>query len=290
MQSRTHTTSKIGTALALFLASAAVGATTFTFNFNSLAGGATSTQIATYMGGVFGSSVGVTGAIGSQTYNGDGHVVGPTLGTSNGATSPTDNSHNHSGYDTFIINNNFNSAGFNAFTLNFGAAYTITSISFDWEIFPDASCSPHCSPTSGNWPDIELMLDGSSTSIWSALGIEVGSPAKDPQNIGVASVNFAGAHSLTFKDWPAEIGIDNLVITGHCAPTRRAACKGTYPSRRRCRLPAWRSPPSWSPDALGAGPGLREPRPDLQERCHVQKTGRHGPFFWLPPVVLRPIE
>ena len=223
------TAATIGTlsvALALSAVSATAAATSFSFSFNTLASGATSAQIATYMSGIFGSSVNVSGAIGSKTYNGDGHVFGPTLGTSDGAIAPSDGSHNHAGYDTFIINNG---PGSNAFTLNFGAAYTITSIAFDWEIFPDASCSPTCSPTGGNWPDIELMLDGSATSIWSALGIAVGSPAKDPQNIGVASLSFAGAHSLTFMDWPAEIGIDNLVITGHCASTAPGCAQGDVP-------------------------------------------------------------
>jgi hypothetical protein len=192
--------------------SSVAGATLFTFNFNSLGGSATSTQIGTYMTGVFGSTVGVSGAKGSQTYNGDGHVVGPTLGTSDGATSPSDSSHNHAGFDTFIINNG---PGSNAFTLNFGADFSITSISFDWEIFPDASCSPTCSPTGGHWPDIKLLVDGSSTIIWSQQGLVM----TNPQNIGVASVSLSGAHSLTFMDWPAEIGIDNLKIVGQCAPT-----------------------------------------------------------------------
>lgn len=206
----------VRTVVAAVALSAAVstvaGATTFTFNFNSLAGGSSSAQIATYMSGVFGSAVGVSGAKGAATYNGDGHVVGPTLGTSDGATSLSDTTHNHAGYDTFIINNGPTS---DSFTLNFGAAYSITSISFDWEIFPDHTCSPTCSPTGGSWPDIELMVDGGSTVIWSQQGLSM----TDPQNIGIASLLLGGVHSLTFVDWPAEIGIDNLVITGRCAPT-----------------------------------------------------------------------
>jgi len=192
--------------------STVAGASMFTFSFNPLAGGASSTAIGTYMTGVFGSTVLVSGAIASQTYNGDGHVVGPTLGTSDGATSPSDASHNHAGHDTFIINNG---PGSNSFTLNFGAAYSITSISFDWEIFPDASCSPTCTIASGHWPDMKLFVDGSAIASWSMLGLAM----TNPQNIGIASLGLGGAHSLQFVDWPAEIGIDNLVITGRCAPT-----------------------------------------------------------------------
>src|SRR4051795_5269446 len=37
----------------------------------------------------------------------------------------------------------------------------------------------------------------------------------DPQAIGTAALTLgSGAHTLTFRDWPAEIGIDNLRIGG----------------------------------------------------------------------------
>ena len=42
-------------------------------------------------------------------------------------------------------------------------------------------------------------------------------PNGDPQAIGTASLTFlSGVHTLTFRDWPAEVGIDNLRIAG-CA-------------------------------------------------------------------------
>jgi len=88
-------------------------------------------------------------------------------------------------------------------------------LSFDWEIFPDASCSPTCNPLGPNWPDIELLVDGNPVPIWMMLG--TGNP--DPQGLGVSgTLNLSGVHSLTFRDWPAEIGIDNLIING-CPPT-----------------------------------------------------------------------
>ena len=41
-------------------------------------------------------------------------------------------------------------------------------------------------------------------------------PNGDPQAIGLSgTINFlTGVHTLTFMDWPAEIGIDNLRISG----------------------------------------------------------------------------
>jgi len=109
---------------ALAMASPSWAVVTFTFDFNSLANGASSTAIRNYMRTVSGdNALTVTGAIASRTYNGDGHVVGPTLGP-----------------DTFIINNG---PGSNQFLINFGGFFFISSISFDWEIFPDASCQAH---------------------------------------------------------------------------------------------------------------------------------------------------
>ena len=203
-------------AVALSLAaSTSAGAAAFTFDFNTLGEGANSTSIHNYMTGVFGSNVGVSGAKATKAYNGDGHVVGPTLGTSDGATSSSDATHNHANpKDTFIINDG---PGSNSFTLNFGT-FSIFSLSFDWEIFPDNSCSPHCAPTSPNWPDIELLVDGNPAVVWSMVA-PGDAHTLNPQAIGVSGlINLAGAHTLTFMDWPAEIGIDNLVING-CPPT-----------------------------------------------------------------------
>jgi hypothetical protein len=162
------------------------------------------------------SSVTVSGALATATYNGEGHVKGPTLGTSDdGVAHPGVN-------DTFIINDNFGVYGgaSNSFTLNF-TNFTILSLSFDWEIFPDATCAQgsYCAghPNSPNWPDIELVVDGNATPIWSMLATTpVG--GGDPQALGLSdTINFlTGVHSLTFVDWPAEVGIDNLRISG-CA-------------------------------------------------------------------------
>ena len=54
-------------------------AASLTFSYGSLANDATDAQIQTYMNGQLGAngSVIVTGAIGSNSYNADGHVTGP---------------------------------------------------------------------------------------------------------------------------------------------------------------------------------------------------------------------
>ncbi len=152
----------------------------------------------------------VTGALATATYNGEGNVVGDTLGTSDGSI-------HHSGpNDTFIINDNFGLYGPKSDT--FSIAFTglkVYSLTFDWEIFPDATCptpSTCTAPTSTNWPDIELEVNGSSTVVWSALATTP-SGGGDLQGLGTTTLSFAGgATSLTFVDWPAEIGIDNLKI------------------------------------------------------------------------------
>ncbi len=200
-----------GVALA---ASAAASATTYTFDFNSLANGASNAAIQTYIQGIIAGTT-VSGAIASRTYNGDGHVSGPTLGP-----------------DTFIMNNG--SGGSNNFTMNFGANFYISSISFDWEIFPNASCfngsgsttaSRNCvtaGPVAGNtnWPDFSLFVDGSATASFHQLA----AASNFPQAIGTSgTLGLSNAHMLNFVDWPAEIAIDNLVING-CRSRSSESC------------------------------------------------------------------
>jgi len=61
---------------------------------------------------------------------------------------------------------------------------------------------------------------------WQALATVV--PGRDPQGLGTIVTAFdftgvvGGVNKLTFVDWPAEIGIDNLTITG-CAG--RGGCR-----------------------------------------------------------------
>jgi hypothetical protein len=181
------------------------------------------------------SSVTVTGALATKTYNGEGHVTGQTLGTSEGGVlNPIVNGKRKK--DTFIINDNFGLRGpkSDRFTLTF-TNFLLYSLQFDWEIFPDATCPANSScaksgnTSLSNWPDISLLVDGSITPLWEAFGPTSNATTIDPQALGVSPIlNLNGAKSLTFVDWPAEIGIDNLRITG---------CVATQPNCLTTRVP-----------------------------------------------------
>lgn len=224
------------------LGSTASMAALVTFDFNSVALGVSnpnnpsnglgitvgsSTAIANFMNTKLpsGSTVAVSGALATAKYNGEGHVVGDTLGTSDGGV------HHNGSPDIFIINNNFaiGASASDQFSMMF-TNYTITALSFDWEIFPDNTCSKstNCGKygqtSNSNWPDIELFVNNESTARWGMLATFV--PGQDPQGMGTASVDLSsvsgGVTKLRFVDWPAEIGIDNLQVTG-CVGTNGCA-------------------------------------------------------------------
>jgi PEP-CTERM motif-containing protein len=193
---------------------------------NGLDNVGSSNSIASYMNGVLAtggyasSTVTVSGALATKTYNGEGHVLGTSLGFSDGgAPHPSWN-------DTFIINNNFGiyASATDRFTLSF-SNFKVYSVSFDWQIFADATCpaGSSCAALGAgggnvNWPDIALLVDGNATPVWSHLA-SIPAPGTDPQGLGVtATFSLNGAQTLTFRDWPAEIGIDNLRIAG-CDPS-----------------------------------------------------------------------
>jgi hypothetical protein len=208
------------------------------FNFNTVAGPGDSTAIQNYMQGVLGGAyVTVTaGALATSTYTGDQHVVGPgsgatslTLGNSDGATiggAPF----TPGAADTFIINNN-QTAAFDSFSFNFANGYTIaagSTISFDYEIFPDASCASLSNCGGGaNLPDFNFQINGvqQGATIFGVAPGTAGTYANSPmmpggetapQALGVFSMTVVSAlvnPSLSFIDWPAEIGIDNLRFT-----------------------------------------------------------------------------
>jgi len=165
-----------------------------TFNFNSLSDTATVAQIETYMNGAL-AAAGCTGCTvivsngtyADQSYNGGGHVVGPgtgspplTLGDTNGATNLTTTT---GSTDTFLANTSDSDVStasqitlqFQGFTVNGG-------IGFDYEIFPNVTCtSLSSSPTSacggapvgGIYPDqprFELEAGTSSASPVTSFG------------------------------------------------------------------------------------------------------------------------
>lgn len=232
---------------------------TYTFNFNSLAEGATSyylaggngsatptnNAIAQYMDGVIGCSncVSVTGAVADQTYTGDSYVVGPngvpvTLGDTNGATNNNATvdrtAQGAIQYDTFLANTNDSSQQLSQeISISFNGI-SIASASFDYEIFPDGSCPQLTADQCGgngdpNRPDFDFTTGAATggTPIFTTYGVTPSSTGSDgtstkngnntiyaPQYIGTTgTLSVGGVSELNFVDWPATIGIDNLVIT-----------------------------------------------------------------------------
>jgi PEP-CTERM motif len=224
------------------------------FNFNTLADGANNAAIQAYMDGLLTGGASVTvynGASATRTYTGDGHVVGPT---SSGTTTPLtlgDTEHlsadstngvsanaTAGATDTFLINNNAANGtgnpnnngdrivmGFSNFTIAAGS-----TISFDYEIFPNGTC-PSLSSCGGagnpNLPGIEFAINGSqigstifgvapSTSPLYYKNSAAMANETAPQALGTFSYAVANAlvnPTLAFVDWPVTIGIDNLTIT-----------------------------------------------------------------------------
>ncbi|HWW17156.1 MAG TPA: PEP-CTERM sorting domain-containing protein [Candidatus Saccharimonadales bacterium] len=209
-------------AVALFT-SPSLKADSVLFDFNSLANNASNGSVQSYMDGKLGAgrSVVVTGSLASNSYTGDGHVVGPkgvslTLGTSDGGI-PDKNPP-----DTFIDNVSSSTEIKMVFS-----GLKIYSVSFDYEIFPDGTCATGVNCGS-NWPDFTFMADGSL--VFNTPGVMPGNPGapylnspasglksteKAPQFLGQSgTLTFkSGVTKLEFVDWPATIGIDNLKIS-----------------------------------------------------------------------------
>jgi hypothetical protein len=207
--------------------------------------------IATYMTnllhawGFASASVSVTNGIADNNYNADRRLVGPSWGTggcttssagydngvcplglwnTEGATSSSSAGATLSARDMAIVNVGGETAGNDRISMSF-SGIDIDSISFDFEIFPDASCSTlGCAPL----PDFSLNVNGvnSAANNWygqfpGASGTYSRSPLMStetaPQWLGVsgtltAQSNASHILSLDFIDWPEKIGIDNLKI------------------------------------------------------------------------------
>jgi len=225
---------KTSIALLFLLTGIAAFADTITFTFDSAnlpANGASNSQISQYMKGLLGAgqSVTVSGASTSNSYTGDGHATGTVSGTTVTplTLADTDNGTQHGGSaDTFLLNSSSSDI-----LMQF-SGLTIYSVSFDLEIFPDGTC-----PTGGNcganWPDFTFDANGSQVQEW--LGVMPSttpyphSPNSHYNHTEMApqllttSGTFSfpgGVTSLDFIDWPATIGIDNLVITTTPPPSR----------------------------------------------------------------------
>jgi hypothetical protein len=233
------------------LGSAGSARADYVFNFNSpslqLSNSDQSSNIAAYMDSIIGCSNCVTVSAGvavAQQYDADGNVVGPngvplTLGNTDGATN---NSGPVSAYgsDYYISNMATNPNGSGDKQLSQGIVITFThgfsltgTFSFDYEIFPDITCqvlnSSNCggAPSGGhypNQPDLDFTANGStpvSTTFWGVTpgttdGTSTKSPDSNdelaPQLIGTWSGTLTNATSLSFMDWPAAIGVDDLKL------------------------------------------------------------------------------
>jgi len=230
-------------------------AATITFNFNDLAANATGSSISNPLTNDLNNGLGCNncatvsvgaGAIATygNAYTGDGHVEGNgtaaypavTLGDSNGCTV---NGPGCSLPITPVLDTYLRNIGTSLTTDHVDDRITIaftgisiTSLSFDYEIFPDGS--------SGQPPDLIFQATdskGNTVSTWTQYGVTPGTNNVPPgtnngsgitwstsvasgasesnaQRLGTWSGNFGTpVTSLSFIDWPATIGIDNLKIT-----------------------------------------------------------------------------
>ncbi|NOT26238.1 MAG: hypothetical protein HOP16_09060 [Acidobacteria bacterium] len=228
----------VGTILSLVLGSGPAYADGILFDFNSLANDANNTTVQTYMNGVLGAgkSVALTGSTATKTYNGEGHVIGPggvslTLGTEDGGVS-------HGGAnDTFLY-----SWGTTQIQMLF-TGLTISNITFDYQIFPDDSCS--VGACSSGFPDFTFTTStnkyvSQSTEWLKAYGAFPVDPndrspltnSEKSAQKAPAQVSFSFAtpvNGLRFIDWPPTIGIDNVCInsTNKCKPTTSTTSTST---------------------------------------------------------------
>src|SRR5262249_30250093 len=132
----------------------------------------------------------VTGSVAEKNSTGDGHVVGPgspvkpiTLGTTDGALgNNTDTPHlNAQGalfYDTFLKT----SGSLDGLEIKIVFPYPVRILAFDWEIFPDSTCTSEsrCGSGGANRPDLTFKVDG--VQIFSYLGVV---PGQTPNSGGL---------------------------------------------------------------------------------------------------------
>ena len=199
------------------------------------------TALNAYMGSQLAGTT-VSGALATRDYLADGNLIpgDHTLGTTDGATSVKTTPASVSSPDGFLMNNNVLGSS-NAIVITIPAGVGIGTVSFDWEIFADDNCtsSPCNNNTSNsNFPTLVFQVDGTTEDTLEALTsaqlASDGFASADPQGLGTASVvlNIAASASpntLTFMDWPPEIGIDNLSIQTCASTATQCLGKQTVP-------------------------------------------------------------
>jgi VCBS repeat-containing protein len=207
-------------AMGLLIVAGSVGsayAASYSFNYNTISATASNSSIQSYMNTKLGGAgtVALSGAKGDNNYTGDGHVVnGTTLGT------------DETGTDRFIIT--LQSGSTDTIKMQF-SGLQLYSVTFDYEIFPDATCtSPTNCPAK---PDFSFYAgSGGSTSLifhdygdFPAWGSDsaVSTNERSAQKI-VHSYTYTSDtafDTIWFQDWPATIGVDNVTITTRTPPT-----------------------------------------------------------------------
>jgi hypothetical protein len=178
-----------------------------------------------------------------------GNPVSWTLGDSGGTvTNPTAPTVANPTQNSFLTNANGLGPNGTATAITMAFSVPVFSVQFDFEIFPDGTWDP-ANPTQ-NIPDFEFSATDSGgqtnamefngnmvASPWIVYGVTpgttdpylpgnpttythspvsgTGSAENVPQLIGVATFQFStsdAAKTLTFADWPATVGISNLII------------------------------------------------------------------------------
>ncbi|MGC2416022.1 MAG: PEP-CTERM sorting domain-containing protein [Stellaceae bacterium] len=211
----------------------------FTVDFNSLANNANDTAIGNLLTTAFDAAgytgtVTVSGALASNTWTADGHVVGPKSGSN--YTSSTLAQKDPAGHGTFIQNDSLGVAGpvSNAIVMSFSAPINLSSISFDYEIFPDATCPslsscggsgnpnlPNISVTDTKNRNFKLSEAGTTTvatkqitGIASTAGINVGDAVTGtgiPAGTTVATV--VDSHTITLSKTATATGTTSATYT-----------------------------------------------------------------------------
>ncbi|MFO0965085.1 MAG: hypothetical protein U0793_05795 [Gemmataceae bacterium] len=166
----------------------------FQLNFNLSVSATSTTSVQQYIDSILGpGKVTVTGAFWGNGYNGEGHVVGPTLGSDGG---------------NFLITDQ-NAGDHAKITMTF--AQPISSIRFDYEIFPDVTGNPDFT--------FNAFLGGTMVDSFTKLGEFPAGQNFDRQLLSSAFVMFPnGADKVEFVDWPATVGVDNLDVNANAIP------------------------------------------------------------------------
>ena len=202
--------------------------------------------------GLTSSGTPTTGVAVDSTYSGDGHVVGTvsgstvtpiTLGNENPSTN---NSGPANGTYNFLSNTTNNATQLSqGILITFTNGYSLTgTFSFNYEIFPDGTCPVLNAANCGgaavggiypNQPDLDFAAKAGSTALVNTTfygvtpgttnGTSVhstasgtGSQETAPQLIGTYSTTLNGATSLSFLDWPATIGVNDLKLVNTPEP------------------------------------------------------------------------